>query len=191
MSGAVRSASYGAALIAVAVASISSALSQSRAGSAAGIAVPDVIINRTARLSRRMAPDLGRMQFEPAPVTVYRRSGVGRSLWSVQVMDDGGDYVGSMLWNTAGSELESAVWKPLLRRGDRRREITLRDARQFALIRLIQMDLSMPGARWSLTPGACKEAGCWIVWCRRPGAQYRVRLDSATGQLLSVDRRNG
>src|SRR5437764_607237 len=95
-----------AALCMCVVLPVATVAARSRAGEHKQV---DQILDRAQKVCERVAPDLGAARLSATPLTSYRH-GKERRLWSVQVSDASGEYVGDTVWDADRGELVGTAW---------------------------------------------------------------------------------
>jgi hypothetical protein len=148
------------------------------------------ILVRAKEIGWKLSPDLDFIELEASYVPLYRSSRLQRELWSVQICDRGGTYVGETLWDANTGELLSTSWTPRRTVLGVSRVLKKRDAAATAKLRLGEVDESMTGVRVRSIGQPHKAGGLWLVWYEAAAARFRVKLDAATGSLVSAQRRD-
>ena len=145
------------------------------------------ILDRAEKVCSAAAPELRTARFEATPLVAYQ-DGKRRRLWSVEVSNMRGEYVGDTVWDAERGDLVSTTWR--VEEGKAAApSLTKNEAAEIAITQLSQIDVSVPTEGWRVAHKPQRVGGTWTVWCQSPGARFRVKLDDASGRLLSAERR--
>lgn len=145
------------------------------------------ILDRAERVCGSAVPPLASARLVATPLVAYRRDGLKR-LWSVEISNSSGEYVGDTVWDAERGDLVSSVWQ-VPSAGKAEAGLDRREAGQVALMRLLQMNVPVPAGGWRVTRKAVRAGRAWTVWCGSSVARFRLKLDDASGRLLSAERR--
>ena len=144
--------------------------------------------DRAERLCRLAVPDVGTIQLSATPLVINSIHRSGEAVWSVQVSNARNDYVGETIWDSRSGDLVSASWrrKPA-RHGAKLPNRDLANAAR-VWISIVTNQRSSYGwivsAKPVVTPSGC------VLWARSGARRYRIKLEPATGQLITLDRRD-
>jgi hypothetical protein len=147
------------------------------------------IFGQVSTMARLVDPELGSTEFEITPLTALRPGQPSRPVWSIQVTDTKGEFVGETIWDKEDRRLISASWVRSRSSAMTAGGMSARQSKKMATIRLMQLDemeLVLPTAGRSN-----KEWDRWLVWCEAGGARFKVKLHPLSHSLLSAARING
>ena len=102
-------------------------------------AMLDRIMERAARVSRQCAPYAHVVNLDATRLAVVRPGGEYRQVWSIQVSDRRGEYVGETLWDAESGVLTSSAWRGDIYRPNDGNSLSLREARALAMLSVVQM----------------------------------------------------
>lgn len=147
------------------------------------------ILGRVQAICREVRPDLESLRFEVTPLKAIRRGEADRDTWSIQISDGQDEYVGATVWDMETGELTSVSWRNDSEHSEE--GVRSAEAGDVAKMRLVQMGVPLSSTPIRTINDPLRAGHYWIVWfgiCAS-AAQYRVKVESTNGRLVSVERR--
>lgn len=145
------------------------------------------ILSETRALCAAAQPDVGAIAMTVSPLRAVRRGASPARVWSVQITDGTGYFVGATIWQSDPPTLVSASWRQLPAPEFGFERLSDNDVSDLARMRLAQMRTPVSPTGWKIDGKPARFETFESVWCVSGEVSYRLRLDRA-GRLLSLDR---
>ena len=145
------------------------------------------ILSETRTLCAQAQPDVGPIAMTVSRLKAFRPGSGSARVWSVQITDDSGRFVGATIWKTEPPVLISASWRQLPAPQFGYERLSDSEVLDLARMRLAQMRAPVSPDGWRIVGKPERYSLFESVWCQSGNVSYHIRLDKA-GRLLTLDR---
>lgn len=177
-----------AALLLCAAVPFSTHDARSGAGRANESPIVQPLFDRAEKLCREVVPDATTLQMVATPLVAYAKGESVQRLWSIQIADGRGEYLGETLWDAASGTLSSAQWRV---KSDARLHVAISttDLLDLARMWIARAVPSQTAAGYCIARKPERTRTAWVLWADDTESRYRIKLDRFSGRLISIERR--
>lgn len=147
-------------------------------------------LERASALCQRAVPGVRDLQFTATRLVAYRPGCIDEPVWSVQISDAGGKYIGETSWDICTRELVDAHWRVDEPSRRTTTPIRLSEAAELARLWVARIDRYGTSMGWEIRRSREKTESAWIFLARGPSTRLRLKLGLVTGRLIALERRS-